>query len=229
MKNWLHRYWLVILIIVSTFIIILGFAIGVYIFKMPTDFVFTPNTADIIFDFLDKWASAGAPAIMLIGILVALGIGLVSIRQTRNIRQREYRHRLLSEIVDWAVNVSKSAFEKGVLDTSTTITPAEASGFVTEQVEQWGTFRVARGHGEYIRKIASEIDAELAKYVDELIDALRQQIKELYEYKRTPLLVYDPSAMAELAKKLATNNDQLYDSANNIMTRAAELLPKPEV
>ena len=39
------------------------------------------------------------------GILVALGIGVKSIRETHNIQKREFRHRLLNEITEWATKV----------------------------------------------------------------------------------------------------------------------------
>ncbi len=97
------KYWLVISVVC---VIILGSAVAVHMFMTPT-LPPTANFADRIFDFLDKWASAGAPAIMLIGIIVALIIGVISLHQTRNIQINERRDRLLNEIIDWAVSAAQ--------------------------------------------------------------------------------------------------------------------------
>ena len=40
-----------------------------------------------------------------IAIVVALILGIRSIRETRNIQKREFRHRLLNEITEWATKV----------------------------------------------------------------------------------------------------------------------------
>jgi len=104
------------LILIGSFIVlVLGLAVIVYIFKTPTDFGYTPNTWDLIFDFLDKWASAGAPAMTLLAVAAALGIGVASILQTRNIQQSERKQRLVKEIEEWAKELVRfiDEYERG--------------------------------------------------------------------------------------------------------------------
>lgn len=45
--------------------------------------------------------------ITLVAVIVALSIGVTSIRQTRNIRQQEYKNRLINDVILWAGEVSR--------------------------------------------------------------------------------------------------------------------------
>ena len=97
-------------------IIAIGFALFIYALITPRPPEYTIHTiAQLVFDFLDKWASAGAPAIMLISIIVALYIGIKSLRQSENIQQSERKQRLLKEIEEWAKEVVRfiDEYERG--------------------------------------------------------------------------------------------------------------------
>lgn len=91
---------------------IIGLAVAVYLLKTPTQFPGTPNFWDLVFDFLDKWASAGAPVITLLAVFIALWIGISGIRETRNIQRKERDERLLNEVRDWALEVAESAVKR---------------------------------------------------------------------------------------------------------------------
>jgi len=104
MKIWVKRWKWYLISGASVLVVLLIFAVTVYIHMTPT-LGEDANTADKIFDFLDKWASAGAPAIMLIAIAVALGVGIASIRHTKDIQGKQYRQGLLNEIIEWATKV----------------------------------------------------------------------------------------------------------------------------
>jgi len=98
-KTFLREHWRIILIVT---IPLFTFVISVYVFKTHPEPEYPQNAADWIFNFLDEWASAGAPAITLIAVAVALYIGIKSLRQTENMQKREQKHRLLNETNDWA-------------------------------------------------------------------------------------------------------------------------------
>ncbi len=89
--------------IILVAIVVIVFAVVIYILMTPPPSEYTIYTiAQLVFDFLDKWASAGAPAIMLLSIIVALYIGIRSLHQTENTQQSEKKQRLLKEIEEWA-------------------------------------------------------------------------------------------------------------------------------
>ena len=106
MKEFFRKYWRIVLIVV---IILLSFAIPVYWFMKPSpELGENPNVADYIFDFLDKWASAGGPVFTLLLALAAFW----AIWQTRGIQKSEKRERLLNEILEWAVEAAESAISR---------------------------------------------------------------------------------------------------------------------
>jgi len=93
-------------------VVVIGLAITVYLLKTPTQFSSTPNFWDLVFDFLDKWASAGAPVMTLLAVLIALWIGISNIRATRDIQNKERNERLLNEVRDWALEAAESAVKR---------------------------------------------------------------------------------------------------------------------
>lgn len=105
-----HILYFLLLII----LLCVGFAIADYWLKTPTYFKYQPNIWDKLYDFFDKWASAGAPAMTLLAVIVALGIGLASIVQTRNIQIDESKRRMSSEMLDWAIGIIKCESEQPV-------------------------------------------------------------------------------------------------------------------
>jgi hypothetical protein len=139
----------------------LGFAVLIYILKTPTDFGFTPNTADLIFDFLDKWASAGAPALTLLAIIVALGIGVAGILQTRNIQRTEQQQRLLKEIEGWAKEVIDLI---GQLDRDDS---KELSAFRFRTEQQWEILKATMTNA---REMGFKIDEQFGQTVEKALN-----------------------------------------------------------
>jgi len=183
------RRWKWYLISGASFLVgILIFAVIVYINMTPT-LGKDANTADKIFDFLDKWASAGAPAIMLIAIAVALGIGLAGILQTRSIQRNEQKQKMLNEIVEWARSVitwrvrHKDIFR----DIARSTRPIEGARLTHAHLAQvLGDFAGITGLSEYMRKVALRLEEGLPEPVEKLIndtgtyiDFLEQRFKEL--------------------------------------------------
>ena len=114
MKIWMKRWKWYLISGASVLVALLIFAVIVYINMTPTLGKDATN-ADKIFDFLDKWASAGAPAMTLLAVAAALGIGVASILQTRNIQQSERKQRLVKEIEEWAKELVRfiDEYERG--------------------------------------------------------------------------------------------------------------------
>ena len=62
---------------------------------------------------------------VLVGsVIVALVLGIRSLRQTKDLRRKEYRHKLLDEIIDWAKDTIETSFllMRGLYLTLETIT-----------------------------------------------------------------------------------------------------------
>lgn len=156
MKLRLKRYKWYLIGGTSFLAVLLVLAVIVYINMTPTLGKDATN-ADKIFDFLDKWASAGAPAIMLLAILVALCVGLAGIRETRNIQKREQRQRLLDEITQWGIELQTASLE---IDNTQHLS---RNAFVLTR------YAIGMSKNEYIRAIANEsFKADLAEDVENI-------------------------------------------------------------
>ena len=52
--------------------------------------------------------------ITLVAVIVALGLGVSSLVQTQSLQKRERKERLLNEIIQWAIEITKHRFEKSL-------------------------------------------------------------------------------------------------------------------
>jgi hypothetical protein len=156
LKKW-HR----ILIGVFAVIVVLGFAVVVYMFKTPSpDLPTNANFFDKVFNFLDDWASAGAPVITLLAIIVSLIIGIKSLRQTKNIQQNETNQRLLKEIEEWA---------KGVIRLISRLETYEEKNLQNFRFNTESEWKVLEATAFNMIDIAGKIDKDFGKKVNEAI------------------------------------------------------------
>jgi len=97
----MERKWRIILTIVVLAIVILGFAIAVYVFKMPTQSGDIHNIAVLIFNFLDEWASAGGPIFTLLLALAAFWAIWQNYNFRKKDRERLRKERTATELYEW--------------------------------------------------------------------------------------------------------------------------------
>jgi len=174
---------------------IISLAVAVYLLKTPTQFPGTPNFWDLAFDFLDKWASAGAPAMTLFAVLVALWIGISGIRETRNIQRKERNERLLNEVRDWALEVAESAVKRQTRITS----------------ELWETklkYKFVRAKSKYASEAANLSFSDLSPSIRDVTEKLDQAIEAITSIieKRVDgqVLVKSEEELTESVEKLIT-------------------------
>ena len=110
-----------------------------------------------------------AAVVTFLAVVVALGIGVISLRQTKNIQEKQYRLERLNKINAWAIDIAKCESESEV----STI-PVELQGSEEEQREQFVAYmdRVDQANlmlrwqaidarSGYMRTIASEFGGDL--------------------------------------------------------------------
>lgn len=133
--------------------------------------------------------------------------------------KRDRIERQLSQVVDWATNVAVCGLEKGIFDDSIPIPEDKASSLLDDLIGELAAFRLARAKSVYISEIASDLDPELKKTVDDLTDKLREQVKLLMGYKRNR-----PSQVRAMdVKYLAGKNEELYNLATVVEDKAATI------
>lgn len=121
MKKWIKEHKRPVLIGVAVLITIILIIVGIIIFHdKHHSYAYSPNIADNIYNFINEWASAFAPALTFLGIAAALYMSFRSLNQTKEIREKDRKERLLKEIIEWAeeATVVIDEFKRGVIGTS---------------------------------------------------------------------------------------------------------------
>jgi hypothetical protein len=182
--------------------------------------------------WLKEWSQAISAGIMLLAVFVALGIGVASILHTQSMQKRERRERLLDEIIEWAVDMTKGellmefADVKGIQGVRKT----RLYLYVTVDKLQF-TFRQARTRGLYISRIVSILGTNLQQAVGELrrnLEAHIQALKECMDTIDSPAL--DSPAqertlnIAIAAARKTTDSKKLLDkSANKVIEETTKI------
>jgi len=140
--------------------------------------------------------------ITLAAVLVALGIGVSSLIQTNKLKKAEKRERLLNEIIEWAVDVTKwrpKEIFKEMMNVSDTLKLQRL--LYSHIIQIMENFIETRGRNKYISDIAIKFDKNLGEAVDNLIDVLESKIELLDEWK---------SIIANATTKGEDANDEQY-------------------
>ncbi|MGD1119812.1 MAG: hypothetical protein ABR886_10045 [Dehalococcoidales bacterium] len=67
-----------------------------------------------ILKWIKDWATPLSAGATLVAVIVALGVGVASIFQTKNIQKRERKERLINEIIDWLYEIHNSSLDPNI-------------------------------------------------------------------------------------------------------------------
>ena len=129
---------------------------------------------------IDNWINLIA-AIIVGGGTFFLGImAWRAIRQTRNIRKAEKEERLLNEIIEWALDVTKCGIEKGYPDISNLIDLHSVWQKISNNIgEIVLCFKEMRGKNQYIGEIVKTLPQDLQEASQALIDDFEEHVRLL--------------------------------------------------
>ena len=131
------------------------------------------------------WTIAGVIASFLVAV-VALGLGVSSFIQTKNLQKKERKERLLKEIIEWAIDVSKwrpKEMHKDMVGIKNNLKQQEIIHAYISRIMD--SFVEMRGRNQYVSTIAMKIDINLEESVNKLIDELEAYINLLDEWLTT--------------------------------------------
>ena len=167
-------------------------------------------------------------AILVGGGTLFLGImAWRTIRQTRSTQEAEKKERLLNEIIEWAVDVTKGellmefADVRGIKD----IQSSRLYLYATVDKLQFG-FRQARTRGLYISGTVSILGAGLQQAVGELIRNLEvhiQALKECMDSIHSPACETTLDGAMSAARKTTDTKKLLDESAAKVLEEAAKI------
>ena len=173
-----------------------------------------------ILKWLKDWAMPGATFLLA---LAAFG----AIWQNHLLQKRERKERLLNEIIDWAVAVTKGellmefADVRGIKD----IRLSRLYLHTTVDKLQF-SFRQARTRGLYISGTVSILGADLQQAVGELIRNLEvhiQALKECMDAIDSPACETTLNGAISAARKTTDSKKLLDESATQVLEEAAKI------
>ena len=146
--------------------------------------------------------------ITLAAVIVALAIGIISLLHTGSIQRRQYRHQLLQEIIDWAVNVQLYDLHTDVSDFRDIVKQLLGKQNVTkdeleamskamirayENIDignRWVAFKRVIAQGEHILDLSDELSDSLASKVKLLRIHIQAHVKLIERHVDEPKEVY---------------------------------------
>lgn len=173
----------------------------------------------------DNWINLIA-AILVGGGTLFLGImAWRTIRQTRNMQKAEKRERLLNEIIEWAINVTKCEIILELADlTAIKNMRAGLDLFIMADKERF-TFKELKRRSFYISRVVSAFGQDLQLVIEKLTKRLEVHLELLNEYKDA-ILGERPDEIESLSKKLDDNKNLLDEFAEEILEEVAKIKTK---
>lgn len=153
----------------------------------------------------------------LAAIVVAIFLGLRSVREGRLAEKREFRLKLLDDITEWVLGISKYAFEKGAYEDEVqkALLLTAKDRLLWKLRNDASKFGRYDAQGEYLKKVASIFGGKLELKVKNLKTALDALISKMSEYANNP-------HNAELGKQQIALLGNLFISINNVIEEASK-------
>jgi len=178
-------------------------------------------------ELLKEWAQVISAGITLLAVFVALGIGVSSLIQTNKLQKAEKRERLLNEIIEWAVDVTKGEVLMEITDVTGIRDIRGARFYLYTTVDKLQfSFRQARTRGLYISGIVSILGADLQRAVGELIRNLEvhiQALRECMDAINSPACETTLDGAKSAARKTTDSKKLLDESATRVIDEAIKI------
>ena len=163
------------------------------------------------------------------GISVSLFLGLRSIRQTKDIQQRQYRNNLLDDVIKWAENVLECGMEKSTMAVANVTDKAEEDrrvlAYATDLQLEFQRMIVKSQH---MSKVAFQLQYKsLLDAIDDLNKELGMHVDAFQRYRGAVLVtMHEPGTpKSELAKterdkvsrEIQQHKNKLEKAANTVI------------
>jgi len=192
--------------------------------------------------WLKEWALVISAGITFLAVIVALGIGISSLIQTKRLQQSERRERLLNEIIEWALDVAKCGstvniqspqpfysvlVEKDFLKLSREEKEILLKGLKKDDERIWRSrhmelifkYQVADARGEYILEISNLQYFNISAKVSEVKGNLKNTLEIYWNYLKD---ITDESIM----DKVTEWEHKLQESAVSLIKEATKIKTK---
>ncbi len=180
----------------------------------------------------DNWLAVSA----LATLVLALG-AFLTIRQNHLLQKRERRDRLLNEIIEWAIKITKHRFEESlkellqITDSSGTISYKKSLQFVhADIVEAKEIFASLGIQSQYVSKTAFSFGVELHSAVKDLAGKIDEYVNyldnwqntlfcEIEKQKKDVDIVRGASKADEIGRRMDKSAQKILEEAAKIKTK----------
>jgi hypothetical protein len=222
MVNYLkkHLHWIIAGVVI--FAVVLSILIQIFSKEICPEYMpWYQCVTYQIFEYLNEWALVlSASATFILAGAAFLTIHNSNEREKRRREEeltreeRDRKERLLNEIIEWVIDISKGDFDRDMDSLITTIEAARQEAQVNlDEYKQFSAQII--GKNNYIVKIASDIDSDLTDSVKQLDKLLRKRFEMTIPYLRQR----DTTVFLPIKNKL-----QIYELTNDIIEKAVKLL-----
>ncbi len=164
------------------------------------------------------WTIAGVIASFFVAA-VALGLGVASIIQTKNLQKRERKERLLNEIIEWAEDIRKSSSES--IDPNKIEFDAQPMQIASQQgfIQLRWSYQSLNTKSGYMKEAISKVFGyNLLSAVEKVIQVLDEAI-EILEGCITSKAKENSEKVEKYRKSLDCCAEKLIIEATKIKTR----------
>lgn len=167
--------------------------------------------------------------ILVVAVIVSLVIGILSLRQTKNIQDKQIRHveetrlkehrqKLINEIIAWATEVGKCGLGRdfsiiGMADAKNPL--LYFSNYIADLAAAYEAINV---RSRYIQSVTSNFKHGLKNDTDELVIKLKSHIEFLDGLSAT-----DISKWEEIVKRIGESRRQLAESSFKLIEEATKI------
>jgi hypothetical protein len=157
--------------------------------------------------------------ITLAAVIVALILGVSSLIQTQRLQKRERKERLLNEIIEWAIDVSKRGADINFLLLAADMDEEPWGGLNLPALQS--NLRELKQRGEYVVKVASTLEKPLltaAQKVEEEVAGYLKAIDNVFIQTRL-----GTEGDLSMVLKPLSERDSLVICANNLLAEATKI------
>ena len=123
-----------------------------------------------------------------LGVIIALGIGVYSFRENRKLLSKQFKNKLLNDVLAWSLDVAECGHELVFRDwiafeSSTMNVRDMAHTYGTAVGNLYLAYLKVWYRGKYIKDISALLGTELKNLVNELTNQLSKEIDSCEKYK----------------------------------------------
>ena len=169
--------------------------------------------------------------ILLTSIVVSLFIGLKSIGQTKDIQEKQYRNKLLNDIVQWAIDITECGLGKDITPLSQITDKEEIRQFVLARATELElSFKAIAGRSRYIHGITSAFGQDLQTAVSKLEEELEVHT-DLFTQMRGAIIyklgtLENISARDMMSRKVRDHKLELDKYSNKVIDEVGKIQVK---